>query len=174
MDSALKAQFARSFSGRLYVRIDGWDAPLCPGQAKAWDATTRLLAKMHDGWLTAGGHEEAAALQFDFDSMTDDRLHYHISLVGAGAPQKLGISRNGYLGFYRVAEVTDYWKIEPLRMTAQGLVCNLRDHQGQRAAVAADTRLGGSGEIPRDGSQDEAFMNVSHGETFEFLLKVIS
>ncbi|HAB02225.1 MAG TPA: hypothetical protein DCE25_04535 [Pseudomonas sp.] len=172
MDTTIKAQFARSFSGRLYVRINGWEAPLRPSKMRIHDAATSLVAKVKNGWLMAGGSDDSAALDFSFDSMTEDRLHFHISLYGTPERQKLGISRNGFLGFYQVADVTDYWKIEPLQLTAQGLLCNLRDHQGQRVALTADTQACDSAVVPRNADQKPAYLNVSQGESYEFVLKL--
>ena len=91
------------------------------------------------------------------------RLHpYNISIPGRPQAKKLGISRNGYLGFYWHADVTDYWKIEPLELTEDGLVCHLRDHRGHRVGIIKDT--------PHKSGDWVALLNVEEGEVFTFLL----
>ena len=112
----------------------------------------------------AGGLQDSIPLYFAFDSQTEDRLHYHISLSGnANPPKKLGLSLNGYLGFYQRSEVTDYWKSEPLELSEHGLICHLRDHQGYRAGAILD--------IPHHNHQTHYLLNTKDGETLTFLLK---
>ena len=165
MDSTIESTFARSFQAKLYVCIDDWHAPLRPSKYKALGSSDAYLQFVNDDWLQAGGAEDASPLDFTFIDKTTDRLHYHINLSSAGDPVKLGVSRNGYLGFYKVADVTDYWKIEPLNLTDQGLLCSLRDQSGQRVGVYSD--------VPRDSSHNKAYMNVKEGEVFTLLLKLV-
>jgi hypothetical protein len=165
MDSMIESTFTRSFQARLYACIDEWQAPLRPSKYVPLGTSDAHLQLLNNGWLQVGGAEDASPLDFTFIDKTPDRLHYHIYLPAAGGPVKLGVSRNGYLGFYKVAEVTDYWKIEPLKLTDQGLLCNLRDQSGQRVAVYSD--------VPRDSSHPKAYMNVQEGKVFTFLLKPV-
>lgn len=77
----------------------------------------------------------------------------------------MGVSLNGYLGFYWVADVTDDWKIEPLQLTEEGLVCHLRDHRGYRVGAIMDA--------PHFSGDVVALLNVEQGEVRTFLLKPI-
>ncbi|WP_449431061.1 hypothetical protein [Pseudomonas putida] len=164
MDKEIEAAFARSFQAKLYVCISGWNAPL-RASSNPFDGSSKFVGLLAEGWLQVGGEADAQVMTFEFDSQTDDRLHYHISTAHKGRTRKLGISRNGYPGFYEMAEVVDYWKIEPLQHTQDGLVCNLRDHRGHRVGVI--------GNAPVDAAQPPAGMNILDGETYTFLLKPI-
>ncbi|BDM24961.1 MULTISPECIES: hypothetical protein [Pseudomonas] len=161
MDSLIQDTYARSFSGQLYAMACLEEVPLRLSSSRdkwSWGITPQ------DDWLMAGGEQSSIRLDFAFDSQTEDRLHYHISLAGnANPPKKLGLSLNGYLGFYQRSEVTDYWKIEPLELSEYGLVCYLRDHQGYRAGAIRDT--------PHYNRQTQYLLNTREGETITFLLK---
>ncbi|WP_085677161.1 MULTISPECIES: hypothetical protein [unclassified Pseudomonas] len=161
MDSQIQDAYARSFSGLLYAMATDRDVPLRLSRSRDkwnWGITPQ------DDWLMAGGEQRSIRLNFAFDSQTEDRLHYHISLSGnANPPKKLGLSLNGYLGFYQRSEVTDYWKIEPLELSEHGLICHLRDHQGYRAGAILDT--------PHYNRQTHYLLNTKEGKTLTFLLK---
>ena len=156
MDGEIQAAFACSFRGQLYLRAVDWNIPL---RLSRWGVTPE------DDWLQAGGKQQSPMMNFQYDSHTEDRLHYHISIPGNPKRKKLGVSRNGYLGFYWNAEITDYWKIEPLQLTDEGLVCNLRDHRGHRVGVIKDD--------PHKSGDWVALLNVDEGEVFTFLLKPV-
>lgn len=99
-------------------------------------------------------------MDFHYHSRTNDRLHYRISMPGRPETKKLGVSRNGYLGFYWHADVSEYWKIEPLALTDEGLVCHLRDQRGYRVGALTDTphRRGGVGSLAqRRGRRSDHF-----------------
>lgn len=160
MDEDIQAGYARSFRGKLYVRAVGRDIPLRLSRSTdkfSWGITPE------DDWLKAGGPKDSPVMSFHFDSRTEDRLHYHISIPGNPRTKKLGISRNGYLGFYWNAEVTDFWKIEPLQLTDEGLVCYLRDHKGHRVGALQDD--------PHFSGDWIALLNVEQGTVVTFLLK---
>ncbi|MDI9780636.1 MULTISPECIES: hypothetical protein [Pseudomonas] len=161
MDSQIQDAYARSFSGQLYAMATDRYVPLRLSRTRdkwTWGITPQ------DDWLMAGGEKNSIHLDFAFDSQTHDRLHYHISLSGnAYPPKKLGQSRNGYLGFYQRSEVTDYWKIEPLKLTEHGLICHLRDHLGHRAGAIKDD--------PHHSGQTMYLLNTKEGETLTFLLQ---
>ncbi|MEN5301802.1 MULTISPECIES: hypothetical protein [unclassified Pseudomonas] len=161
MDSQIQDAYARSFSGQLYAIATNRYVPLRLSSSRdkwSWGITPQ------NDWLMAGGKQNSIRLDFAFDSQTHDRLHYHISLSGsAHPPKKLGLSLNGYLGFYQRLEVTDYWKIEPLELTEHGLICHLRDHQGHRAGAIMDT--------PHYNGQTQYLLNTKEGETLTFLLR---
>ncbi|MNJ64323.1 hypothetical protein D3C77_602670 [compost metagenome] len=99
-----------------------------------------------DDWLRVGSDSPSPVFRFDFHSRTANRLHFNIHRE----TEKLGISRNGYLGLYAFAEVSDFWKIEPLIDNGDTLTCYLRDHQGHVVKVT--------------GTEDNRFLNVAEGE----------
>ncbi|WP_426810450.1 hypothetical protein ABOC32_06370 [Pseudomonas sp. WOUb67] len=159
MDEDIQAAFAMSFRARLYLRAVDRYIPLrlSRGSDKfSWGITPE------DDWLQAGGRQDSPVMDFHYHSQTDDRLHYHISVPGRPQAKTLGISRNGYLGFYWHADVTDYWKIEPLELTDEGLVCHLRDHRGYRVGALEDT--------PHRNGDWVALLNVEEGQVCTFLL----
>jgi hypothetical protein len=90
-----------------------------------------------NGWLKADGNGTAMTLHFRYHSSTPDRLHFMLAL-DTNRERKLGISRNGYLGLYEHASVSDFWKLEPLAWQANELRCRLRDHQGHLVKVEPD------------------------------------
>ena len=161
MDPEIQNRYGRSFSGHLYAMATDRYVPLRLSTSHDkwhWGITPQ------DDWLMAGGDQGSIRLDFTFDSKTQDRLHYHISLSGPARPhKKLGLSFNGYLGFYQRAEVTDYWKIEPLELTEHGLICHLRDHQGYRAGAIRDN--------PHFSRHPMYLINTKEGETLTFLLQ---
>lgn len=161
MDQVIQDSYGESFTGRLYAIAVEQLVPLRLSRSSDkwnWGFTPQ------DDWLMAGGEASSINLKFEFDSHTDDRLHYHISLPNSGNPAKrLGLSRNGYLGFYQLAEVTEYWKVEPLEMTDEGLICYLRDHQGHRVAALRDE--------PHHSRQAMYLLNTQEGEVLTFLLQ---
>ncbi|WP_085625733.1 MULTISPECIES: hypothetical protein [unclassified Pseudomonas] len=160
MDADIQARYARSFRGKLYMRAVDYDIPL---------RLSRSADKFNwgfppeDDWLQAGGRQDSPVMDFHYHSHAEDRLHHHISIPEHPTVMKLGISRNGYLGFYRYAEVTDYWKIEPLHPSDEGLVCHLRDHRGYRVGVIPDT--------PHHSGDKVYLLNVEEGEIVTFLLR---
>ncbi|WP_447738418.1 hypothetical protein [Pseudomonas laurentiana] len=159
MHEDILAEFACSFRGKLYMRAVDGNIPLRLSRSDdkfTWGVTPE------DDWLQAGGRHDSPVMSFHYDSRTDDRLHYHISIPGRPKTKKLGVSRNGYLGFYWNAEVTDYWKIEPLQLADEGLICYLRDHRGHRVGAIADA--------PHKSGDWVALLNVDEGEPYTFLL----
>ena len=161
MDQAIQTAYARSFSGRLHAIATQHYVPL--RLSKTSDKWNWGIAPQYD-WLMAGGQATTLQLDFAFDSQTHDRLHYHISLSGnAHPPKMLGLSLNDYLGFYQRTQVADYWKVEPLKLTEQGLVCYLRDHEGYRVGAIKDT--------PHHSRQPIYLLNTKEGETLTFLLQ---
>ncbi len=162
MDEDIQAGYAKSFRGQLYLRVADYCIPLRLSRSTDkfnWGFTPE------DDWLQAGGRQDSPVMHFHYHSRTEDRLHYHISIPGRPQTKALGVSRNGYLGFYWHAEVTDFWKIEPLRLSAEGLVCHLRDHRGYRVGIIKDT--------PHKSGDWVALLNVEEGEVFTFLLKPV-
>jgi hypothetical protein len=132
-----------------------------------------------NGWLIQHKNpRKAVALRFDFIEAVGNRLHYHIS----GAPgttyagAKVGVSRNGYLGFYSIASVTDYWKIElgpdePEPDLAQFI---LRDCRGYRVGALAES-VGGfwTGVKPVTCSEIVHYLNVESADTLYFQARLL-
>lgn len=163
MNPDIQARYARSLHGKLYMLASDRAIPL--RLSRSSDKFTSGFTP-EDDWLQAGGRQESPVMDFKFHSHSDDRLHYHISIPARPSAKKLGISLNGYLGFYWHAEVTDYWKIEPLELTAEGLVCHVRDQRGHRVGAIQDT--------PHKSGDWVAHLNVEDGEVFTFLLKPVT
>ena len=162
MDPEIQAAYAQSFRGKLYLCAFDRYIPLRLSRTSdkfSWGVTPE------NDWLQAGGEQNSPTMDFTFDSQTDDRLHFQIAIPGPRNMKKLGVSLNGYLGFYWFAEVKDFWKIEPLMQTDAGLFCHLRDHLGQRVGFLKD--------FPHRSRQWVALLNVKEGETCTFLLKKI-
>jgi hypothetical protein len=160
MNQEIQSAYAKSFRGRLFAIASERYVPLRVSEGRekwSWG-----IAPQYD-WLMAGGDQKSISLDFAFDSQTQDRLHYHISLPGyAHAPKRLGRSLNSYLGLYQHSEVTNYWKIEPLELSHHGLICHLRDHEGYRVGAIKDT--------PHRSGQTMYLLNTKEGETLTFLL----
>ncbi|AXM96582.1 hypothetical protein ACU5P1_22430 [Pseudomonas plecoglossicida] len=163
MDQAIRNAYATSFRGQLHAMGASGRVPLRLSRSRDkwhWGITPQ------DDWLMAGGNGSSIYMDFTFDSLTDDRLHYHISIPGRERPKKLGKSLNHYLGFYERAEVHDYWKIEPLQLTDDGLICHLRDHEGYRTGAIQDT--------PHRSGQTLYLLNTREGDTLTFLLEQLA
>lgn len=117
--------------------------------------TTALKESANDtGWLMARGDRKAMALHFSYHSSTSDRLHFMLAL-DTNRERKLGISRNGYLGLYQHASVSDFWTLEPLDWQANELRCRLRDHQGNLVKVEPNS---------------PHYLHVGEGNAHDFLL----
>ncbi len=162
MNEEILAGYAKSFRGRLYLRNAETNIPLRLSRSSdkfTWGVTPE------DDWLQAGGREASPVMRFHYQSHSENRVHYEISIPGNPKTKKLGVSLNGYLGFYWYSEVTDHWKIEPLQMTDEGLVCYLRDHRGFRVGILQDT--------PHRNRDWVALLNVEEGEVATFLLRQV-
>lgn len=127
-----------------------------------------------DGWLIQDDRApEGTPLQFDFIKVADTRHYYTISAAPGSsyAGAKLGISRNGYLGFYKVADVSDCWKIELEGNQAHPDVFEflLRDHRGYRVGSLPETQGGfWTSFKPADKSRTVRFLNVEAGDIVHF------
>ncbi|MCX2889438.1 MULTISPECIES: hypothetical protein [Pseudomonas] len=162
MNHEIQRRYARSFSARLYAIDSDRTVPLHQSTGtERWD----WGFEPQSGWLMAGGTAPSILLSFAFHSQSEDRLHFHIRPVGSQARKKLGLSRNGYLGFYELAQVSDYWKLEPLELTEHGLICYIRDHEGHRVGAIKD--------YPHHDQQVMSLLNTRQGETLTFLLQQV-
>lgn len=132
------------------------------------------------GWLLLGNDDlSAVPLQFDYVSHADDRIYYDISAAPArheyvGA--KLGVSVNGYLGFYQIAPVTDAWKVEVIGdgSLEEGFRFYLRDSYGQRVAVSSEEEQLGNLANPHPSNlRRYNYLNVSVGEIIELEAQVL-
>lgn len=104
----------------------------------------------------------------------ENRMHFDIrSADGRFKDAKLGVSLSGYLGFYQVAQVTDFWKLEalePVRLQPGArFKANWRDHLGQRVAAY---------DISRDCSPRRAtpsyWLNVKEGRALDIEIEVMA
>lgn len=93
------------------------------------DADQKVISGQSD-WVIAGHQQPASVFRFLFHSKTSNRLHFMITGSGADHDKTMGISRNGYLGLYQYASVSDPFKLEPLHWSDDSLICRWRDHQG--------------------------------------------
>lgn len=135
------------------------------------------------GWLIQRIGKDAIqrpmAFRFDFIEEAGNRLYYHISAAPgteyAGA--KLGISRNGYLGFYSIAEVTDYWKIELANNYEHPDYFDfvLRDSKGHRVASVNEPKGGFWTGIGKGGSPSKRirFLNVYEGDILYLQARIL-
>lgn len=154
-DSAPELQ--RDFTATIYWMKGNKLVPLRRSNAK--DKFTWGIVP-ENNWLQTGGDQPSLTLDFEFHSKTEDRLHYMISR--SSGLNMLGRSVNGYLGLYRVSEVTDYWKLEPLRRASNGWVCHLRDHEGHVVKTWLDN--------PHFDNLTYHFLNTYEGNDAEFLV----
>lgn len=123
-----------------------------------------------DGWLQIlDDHRITKPVNFRFHyishSVEDNRIHCNITCTsdtGQYRGARLGVSDSGYLGFYQVAQVTDFWKLEPagdwVLEEEQDVLFTLRDHNGFR--VANEPHYGG-------------FLNIHQGEILQIKAKVL-
>jgi hypothetical protein len=132
------------------------------------------------GWLLRGGSDmPAVPLQFDYLKHEDDRLYYDISAAPARheyAGAKLGVSINGYLGFYQLAKVTDAWKVELIGdgSIKEGFRFYLRDSDGQRVAVSSEEEQLGNLANPQPSNlRRYDYLNVSVGQIIELEAQVL-
>lgn len=132
-----------------------------------------------NGWLIQqGSSRDGVALRFDFIEAVGSRLHYHISAAPGTAYEgaKVGVSRNGYLGFYSVASVTDYWKIEPGPEDTEpgSWQFMLRDSRGYRVGVLLEP-VGGAWTSLNPGERARAvrYLNVESGDTLYFQANIL-
>lgn len=133
-----------------------------------------------DGWLrVAAETEHTKPVNFRFDylshSTQDNRIHYNITCTsdtGSYRGAKLGVSLNGYLGLYQVAQVSDPWKTEPLGdwVVEEGaqLQFMLRDHRGYRVG-----HMQLYPHVEYDAKYNPRYLSVSKGEVLQFKAKVL-
>jgi hypothetical protein len=131
------------------------------------------------GWLVQGDQSrQVLQLRFDYISHTEDRFHYHISAAAntqsySGA--KLGVSVNGYLGFYQVAEVVDYWKLqlEGENLDSSHIEFTLRDHRGHRVGATTEAMSDFWTSFRPKPLTEVVFLNVDSGKEVFFQARVL-
>ncbi|QPG63823.1 hypothetical protein HFV04_003350 [Pseudomonas sp. BIGb0427] len=158
------AQSAEIFLGRVHIL----DTPEGTENLKGDTGHSVHLSRFNDAsgqaisgqsdWLVAGQQKPAYAFRFLFHSRSSDRLHFMITGSGADHDKTVGVSRNGYLGLYKYASVSDYIKIEPLLWSTDTVVCRLRDHLGNIVRTHHDP------EAPPRFS----YLRVNHGKEVIF------
>lgn len=152
-----------SFRGRIYLLQDGQAIPLRFSRSSDrfdWGITPG------DDWLQAGGDQDSPVLQFTYHSRSEGRLNFMICGTGSQAGKRLGISRNGYLGLYQHAEVVDYWKIEPLEVSGEDLICRWRDHLGHQVKTERD--------VPHHAPGVFYLLTVAEGEIHQYLIRRVA
>lgn len=162
MDKVIQDKYAKTFHASLMMQFNNNLITVRLSESKeksTWDFTPG------DDWLVVKSGTIPNGMEFRYISHTEDRLHYHIHLSGQ-PDKKLGVSRNGYLGFYQIAEVTDYWKIEPLYLDRDRLFCHLRDQSGNKVKVMNYAPSYWGYEHP------PAPLNVKEGEVATFALEL--
>jgi len=98
-------------------------------------------APFDNGWLIRTGTSRGSvSLRFNYRAHTEDRILFDIEggqAAGAYTGAKLGLSSNGYLGFYRKAAVTEPWKMEVLSYSPKTgqLFFQWRDSDGYRVSL---------------------------------------
>lgn len=160
----------KSFIARLACVTPAFEGPIT-------FSTGHQIAK--SGWLLRGNRaQQGVPLRFDYISEGNDRILYHVSgAPGAGdyAGARLGVSTNGYLGFYHVSSVTGAWKIELLSdgSLEEGGHFLLRDQHGQRVAVNTRMEPWGNLANPHPSNMRRFdYLSVWEGEIVEFQLTV--
>lgn len=149
-----------SFLGRIYTR----EAP-SRDRAVYLSRFTDRVGKAVIGqsdWVIAGLEQQAYTFRFTLHSQSADRLHFMITGSGADQDKKLGISRNGYLGLYYYADVTDFLKLEALEWQDRGVLGRLRDHLGHQVKATHDPNVA----TPRF-----SYLNVQQGEPLTFFIE---
>lgn len=167
MHSDILALYGRSFRAQLYLNSARGLKPLRLSRS---DDSFSWTGIAEDGWLQVGSDGQSPAMDFVFRHSSSDRLYFDITLPGPprdssgqSSAKRLGISINGFLGFYWVADVTEPWKIEPLAMDESGLLCHLRDHLGQRVGIRP-------GNTMRNGQRAQ-WLNTLEGQVQTFVLR---
>lgn len=132
------------------------------------------------GWLVVGRQNDSSLeLRFDLIEQVDGRHHCTITgapSAGKYAGSSLGVSRNGYVGFYQVSAGADFWKLELLESSnAQPdyFEFTLRDTRGYRVAVSSARRGSFWTGIDPYSSQSLDFLNVEHGDIGRFAAQKI-
>ena len=132
-----------------------------------------------DGWLIQSDQEEGTLFRFDYVKTAGNRLYYNISAAPGtrydGA--KVGISRNGYVGFYKVAEMSDLWKIELEGNQADPDTFEfvLRDHRGYRVGALSEPQGGfWTSFHPAQSARRVRFLNVEAGDIVHFQGQIIT
>ena len=132
--------------------------------------STDRSAVAEDGWLIQSEQEQNHSIfRFDFLELMGGVLHCSISAApGTGYDgSKVGVSRNGYLGFYRVAEVDDLWRVdlEGNLATPDTFEFVLRDYRGY--PVGAKSEPAGAGRLVR-------YLNAEAKNTVRFRAHIVT
>lgn len=125
------------------------------------------------GWLVLDRLDRfgmPALFKFEHHRTLEDRILYRItSASGMYEGAKLGISRNGYLGFYELAGAVGIWKVQAQSEwrpePGQRLGCWLRDHEGHRINCLE--------RYKQSTSPGRFYLNVHDGEPLAFEAEVL-
>jgi len=161
----------RSFIAEVSITTPGFSGPI--GVSEATVSWAR-------GWLVQGSAEQPPLrLQFDYLEHSTDRVLYDIT----GAPQageyagvKLGMSRNGYLGFYREAPVTDFWKLQVVWYVdhTEHVDFIWRNHDGYQVSMHEQVFSRPGLTLPDTRVQTQRWLaaGVGSGTALQFLAKI--
>ncbi len=154
------------FLGTLHtVETESDSRPINPSRAvyRSYfeDRQGNVIGGQSD-WIIAGKEQQAYVFRFLLHSQTEDRLHFMITGSGPDQNKNLGISRNGYLGLYQYATVSDFIKVEPLEWAEDSLLCRLRNHLGETVKARSDAPT----KTPRF-----SYMNTQKGSEIQFILQ---
>jgi len=95
-------------------------------------------------------------LRFQFQTETQDRLHFIIQQTTPGQKRFLNTS-NGFLLLLPPPAPDEIWKLEPLEANQREVRCRIRDHRGYQVKTDAD-----------------GYLRTENGELREFILKRFS
>jgi len=130
----------KHIEGQSFIARISVDTPGVQGSLKY----TRAWGVAQSGWLMRHADTQSSlCLRFDYIEHTADRVHYRVSgAAGSGEYEgaKVGISLNGFLGFYHVAAVNDFWKVQVLAdwVPGQDLRFIWRDQEGHRVSMSRE------------------------------------
>ncbi|TFF39056.1 hypothetical protein [Pseudomonas sp. RIT623] len=133
IQATFNAPLPSFFQARIYQYDNGVRTPL------RFTKPTEERLFSDGGWLQAGGEGDSPLFAMDFTSKLNNRLTMNLSAHNhRGLLQRVGRSRNGYLGLYDYHTNTQAWKLEPLEWTGTEMLCYLRDFRDYRVVVSSE------------------------------------
>ncbi|WAH60500.1 hypothetical protein LZ023_13680 [Pseudomonas silvicola] len=121
------------------------------------------------GWLVTDANQSGGLMfNFEYIERTENRLHYNISMArGTFEGSRVGISTNSYIGLYKIAAVSAFWKMEPLNSEwepGQALNFRWRDNLGQVVSMRRYYPLGGYLPDAEGRHHDAQFLCLNHDD----------
>ncbi|WP_213875909.1 hypothetical protein [Pseudomonas sp. dw_358] len=150
-----------------------------PGFESVVACMPKMVVPTGGGWLVRSTDSGPfLALRFDFLKHEAERDFFTIT-AGSGiyVGSRLGVSRNGYLGFYTPGDVADPLKVEWVGAAGSGRFI-WRDHRGYRVGAADEQetrRWGGRHTAAEDLLPPiHRYLCVESGTPLEFQANVLS